>query len=92
MSVIAVISFTAEPLGEKALLPCTLIGKIAPEERPERLVGFDSVIEPCDQRVDHRGTTDTRKNGVTEAARMRLGLSQKSTGLHTLIFSHLRTG
>src|SRR5271166_5066170 len=92
MSAIAVISFATEPLGEETLLSLALIRQIAPEERPERRVGLDSVIEPFDQRVDRRGATDTRKNIATDEATMRLGISQKSTVLHALSLLTLAEG
>src|SRR6266481_5918913 len=86
MSAIAVTAFAAEPLGEETLLNLALIREIAPKERLERRVGFDSIVEPLDQRVDRRRTTDTRKNIATDEATMRLGMSQKSTVLHAVLF------
>jgi hypothetical protein len=90
VSAIAVTSFAAEPLGEETLLSLALIREIAPEERPERWVSFDSIVEPLDQRVDRRRATDTRKNIATDEATMCLGMSQKSAVLHALLFSYWR--
>src|SRR5713101_5476228 len=87
MSAIAVTSFAAKPLGEETLLSLALIREIAPEERPERRVSFDSIVEPLDQRVDRRRATDTRKNVATNEATMRLRMGQKSTVLHALLFA-----
>src|SRR6266478_4322263 len=92
MSAIAVTSFAAEPLGEEMLLNLALIREIAPEQRLERRVGFDSIVEPLNQRVDRPRATDTRKNIATDEATMRLGMSQKSTVLHALLFSYWRRG
>lgn len=55
-------SFATEPLGEETLLPLTTSREIAPEERPEPRVSFDSLIEPHNQRVDRRRATCVGKN------------------------------
>ena len=44
------------------------------------------------ERVDRPRATDTRKNIATDEATMRLGMSQKSTVLHALLFSRWRRG
>lgn len=75
VSAIAVATFAAEPLGEEPLLCRPLIGCIAPEQRPQRRVGFDPVVEPIDQRTDRRGAADPQKDITTGEATVCIGMS-----------------
>src|SRR5713226_1793582 len=82
---IAVIFLTAEPFGEETRLRLALIRKIAPEQRPQRRVGFDPVVEPVDQRGDRGSAADLRKGISADKGTMRLRMSQKSTVLHAFL-------
>jgi hypothetical protein len=68
MGVIAVATFAPRPLGEETLLSLALIREIAPEERPQRGVTFDPVVESVDQGADRRGGADAGDEIAAEEA------------------------
>jgi hypothetical protein len=53
--------------------------------RPQRGVGFDSVVESVDQGVNRGVAADARKDVAANERPMRLRMSQKSTALHSHI-------
>ena len=79
---VAVAALTAEPLGEEALLRRALVGEIAAEERPQRGVGLDPVVEPVDQRFDRGAASDAPEEIATDERAVRLGVGKESTVLH----------
>src|SRR6185503_17682386 len=67
----------AKPLAEKLLLRCALVGQVAAEQRPERAIGFDPIVEPIDQGI-YRGATADAIEEIATAKRS----GQESTVLH----------
>src|SRR5216683_914965 len=92
MGAIAVATFAPEPLGEETLLSLALIREIAPEERPQRSVGFDPVVEPVDQGVDRRRAADAGNEIAADEATMCLRMIQESTVLHALLVLYWPAG
>ena len=82
VGMVAVAGVTTEPLGEEALLRLALVGEIAAEERPQRGVGLDAVVEPVDERFDRGTASDAPEEIATDEGAVRLWVGKKSTVLH----------
>ena len=85
--VIAVAGIAAEPLGEEVLLRLALAGKIAAEERPQRSVGFDAVVQRVDERCNRATAADASKEIAADERVVRLGVGKESTVLHRALAS-----
>ena len=80
----AVVSFSTEPVREEAFLRLALGREVAPEERPQRGVDLDAVVEPIRQRVDRDTAADAGNEIPAGEGTMRLRVREQAATYWTL--------
>src|SRR5262249_31324459 len=79
---VTVVTIAAEPLGKEGLLRLALVGEIAIEERPQRGVCDDPVVQPIDEGCERSAATNALEEIAADEGAVRLGVSQEPTVLH----------
>jgi hypothetical protein len=85
---IGIRGLAAEPLDEEPLLGLSLIREIAAEERAQRGVPFDAIVEAFDQNLDRGATAHARQNVLARERAMGVRTSQKAAVLHRELLPH----
>jgi hypothetical protein len=80
----AVRSFATQPFGQEALLGRALVLQVATEQRSQRRVRLDAVVQAVDQRLDRRSAADAVEQAAAGKWPRCLTRHQESTVLHAV--------